>query len=165
MEIRNAQMTDLPEILKLYAEARAFMQATGNGTQWGTSYPPVEQIEADIRAGKSYVCEADGVLAGVFYFSEEPDPDYAKIYEGSWIGTGTYHVMHRVAAPGRVKGVGSFCIHWCAEHSHGDLRIDTYQNNLPMQHVLEKIGFTRCGKIYLANGEERQAFEFLPKTI
>ena len=37
MEIRNAQMTDLPEILKLYAEARAFMQATGNGTQWGTS--------------------------------------------------------------------------------------------------------------------------------
>ena len=63
------------------------MQATGNGTQWGTSYPPVEQIEADIRAGKSYVCEADGVLAGVFYFSEEPDPDYAKIYEGSWIGT------------------------------------------------------------------------------
>ena len=165
MEIRNAQMTDLPEILKLYAEARAFMQATGNGTQWGTSYPPVEQIEADIRAGKSYVCEADGVLAGVFYFSEDPDPDYAKIYEGSWIGTGTYHVMHRVAAPGRVKGAGSFCIHWCAEHSHGDLRIDTHQNNLPMQHVLEKIGFTRCGKIYLANGEERLAFEFLPKTI
>ena len=165
MEIRNAQMTDLPEILKLYAEARAFMQATGNGTQWGTSYPTVEQIEADIRAGKSYVCEADGVLAGVFYFSEGPDPDYAKIYEGSWIGTGTYHVMHRVAAPGRVKGAGSFCIHWCAEHSHGDLRIDTHRNNLPMQHVLEKIGFTRCGKIYLANGEERLAFELLPKTI
>ena len=104
-------------------------------------------------------------MAGVFYFSEEPDPDYAKIYEGSWIGTGTYHVMHRVAAPGRVKGVGSFCIHWCAEHSHGDLRIDTHRNNLPMQHVLEKIGFTRCGKIYLANGEERLAFELLPKTI
>lgn len=162
MEIRKANMQDLPEILKLYAEARRFMQETGNGTQWGTSYPPKEQVEADILAGKSYVCEADGVLAGVFYFSEGPDPDYAKIYEGSWIGNGPYHVMHRVAAPGRVKGAGSFCIRWCVEHSGRNLRIDTHRNNLPMQHVLEKNGFTRCGIIYLADGDERIAFEIRP---
>lgn len=35
MEIRKSRMADLPEILKLYEEARAFMQETGNGTQWG----------------------------------------------------------------------------------------------------------------------------------
>ena len=88
MEIRKSRMADLPEILKLYEEARAFMQETGNGTQWGTSYPPVEQVETDIREEKSYVCEEDGRLAGVFYFSEGPDPDYAEIYEGSkLIGT------------------------------------------------------------------------------
>lgn len=159
MEIRNARMEDLPEILKLYEEARVFMQETGNGTQWGTSYPPVEQVKADIRDEKSYVCEADGILAGVFYFSEGPDPDYAKIYEGSWIGTGDYHVMHRVAAPGRVKGAGAFCIRWCVEHSQDSLRIDTHRNNLPMQHVLEKLGFKKCGIIHLANGDERVAFE------
>ncbi len=159
MKIRNAGLEDLPEILKLYEEARAFMQETGNETQWGTSYPPVERVEADIREGKSYVCEADDVLAGVFYFSEGPDPDYAEIYEGSWIGTGAYHVMHRVAAPGRVKGAGSFCIRWCAEHGQGDLRIDTHRNNLPMQHVLGKLGFETCGIIHLADGDERIAFE------
>lgn len=159
MEIRKANMQDLPEILKLYAEARTFMQETGNGTQWGTTYPPKEQVESDIQAGKSYVCVADGVLAGVFYFAEGPDPDYAKIYEGSWLGDGPYHVMHRVAAPGRVKGAGSFCIRWCVEHSGRNLRIDTHRNNLPMQHVLEKNGFTRCGIIYLADGDERIAFE------
>lgn len=152
-------MEDLPEILKLYAEARAFMQENGNASQWGTAYPPVERVEADIREGKSYLCEADGVLAGVFYFTKGPDPDYIKIYEGSWIGTGDYCVMHRVAAPGRVKGVGSFCIRWCMEHSEGDLRIDTHKDNLPMQHVLKKLGFTQCGLIYLANGSERIAFE------
>lgn len=161
MEIRKSQMADLPEILKLYAEARAFMQETGNGTQWGISYPPAEKVETDIREGKSYVCEAGGVLAGVFYFSEGPEPDYTKIYEGSWIGTGDYHVMHRVAAPGRVKGAGSFCIRWCLEHSGGDMRIDTHRNNLPMQHVLGKLGFTKCGIIYLADGDERVAFEIL----
>lgn len=165
MEIRKSQMEDLPEILKLYAEARAFMQETGNGTQWGTSYPPVEQVEADIQNGKSYVCEDKGVLAGVFYFSEGPDSDYAKIYEGNWIATGDYHVMHRVAAPGRVKGAGSFCIRWCVEHSQDSLRIDTHRNNLPMQHVLGKLGFKKCGIIYLADGDERVAFETLPGRV
>lgn len=164
MEIRKAKEQDLPEILKLYAEARTFMQKTGNGSQWGTTYPPVEQVVADIREGKSYVCEAEGILAGVFYFSEGPDPDYAKIYEGSWIGNENYHIMHRVAAPGRVKGAGSFCIRWCAKHSGGDLRIDTHRNNLPMQHVLEKNGFQRCGIIHLANGDERIAYEFLENS-
>lgn len=161
MEIRKAGMEDLPEILRLYAEAREFMQKTGNETQWGSSYPPTERVESDIRAGKSYVCEDQGVMAGVFYFSEGPDPDYAKIYEGSWIGTGDYHVMHRVAAPGRVKGAGSFCIRWCMKHSKGDLRIDTHRDNLPMQHVLGKLGFQQCGIIHLANGSERIAFEAL----
>ena len=140
------------------------MQKTGNGSQWGTTYPPVEQVEADIREGKSYVCEAEGILSGVFYFSEGPDPDYAKIYEGSWIGNENYHIMHRVAAPGRVKGAGSFCIRWCAKHSGWDLRIDTHRNNLPMQHVLEKNGFQRCGIIHLANGDERIAYEFLENS-
>ena len=58
MKIRKAKAQDLQEILKLYAQARTFMQETGNGSQWGTTYPPVEQVEADIREGKSYVCEA-----------------------------------------------------------------------------------------------------------
>lgn len=164
MKIRNAQAADLPEILKLYAEARDFMQKTGNGSQWGNSYPPVERVEADIRDGKSYVCETEDGLAGVFYFSDGPDPDYAKIYEGNWKSTGAYQVMHRVAAPGRVKGAGSFCIRWCAEHSQESLRIDTHRNNLPMQHVLEKLGFRKCGIIYLENGDERIAFEYLPEN-
>ncbi len=161
MEIRKAVMEDLEEILKLYAEARKFMQKTGNPTQWGTSYPPVERVEADIRSGKSYVCEDHGIMAGVFYFTEGPDPDYATIYDGSWIGTGNYYVMHRVAAPGRVKGTGSFCIRWCMEHSKGDLRIDTHRDNLPMQHVLTKLGFKQCGIVRLARDGERVAFEYI----
>ena len=44
MKIRKAKAQDLQEILKLYAQARTFMQETGNGSQWGTTYPPVEQV-------------------------------------------------------------------------------------------------------------------------
>ena len=103
MEIRKSRMADLPEILKLYEEARAFMQETGNGTQWGTSYPPVEQVETDIREEKAMSARKMADWPEVLFF-RGPDPDYAEIYEGSWMGSGDYDVMHRVAAPGARKG-------------------------------------------------------------
>ena len=41
------------------------------------------------------------------------------------------------------------------------LRIDTHEDNLVMQHVLEKNGFTKCGIIYLESGDPRLAYEKL----
>lgn len=159
MNIRKTTSQDFEEVLKLYEEARTFMKENGNPTQWGAVYPPVEAVEADIAAGKSYVCEEDGRLLGTFFFAVEADPDYAVIEDGSWLSGGDYAVMHRVACPGRQKGVGSFCVNWCVEQSGGDLRIDTHDDNLPMQHMLEKNGFKRCGIIHLANGDARIAYE------
>lgn len=158
MKIRKTTWKDLEGVLELYAQARAFMKANGNPDQWGDSYPPTEQVKQDIEEGKSYVCEEDARLLGTFFFSTVPDPDYLKIYEGAWLGTGSYGVMHRVAAPGARRGVATFCVNWCMEQC-GDLRIDTHQDNVPMQRMLEKNGFTRCGVVHLAKGGERIAFE------
>jgi len=36
-----------------------------------------------------------------------------------------------------------------------NIRIDTHRDNRIMQHVISKYGFTYCGIIYLANGDER----------
>ena len=107
------------EILKLYAEAKSFHAGDRKWHASGEpSYPPVEQIEADIRAGKSYVCEADGVSwPECSIFQRNPIRIMQRFMREAGLGPRTYHVMHRVAAPGRVKGAGSFCIHWCAEHS------------------------------------------------
>lgn len=159
MNIRKTRIDELEQVLELYAQARQFMQENGNETQWGTTYPPRELVEADIRSGKSHVCEEDGQLLGVFYFAVENEADYGEIYEGSWLGDGPYGVMHRVASPGKKKGVATFCVNWCVAESGGDLRIDTHRNNIPMQRMLEKNGFVRCGIIYLANGDERIAYE------
>jgi len=158
MNIRQTTAADRDEVLKLYEEARQFMREHGNPTQWGSSHPPVAQVEQDIADGKSFVCEEDGVLLGVFYFAHEIEHTYDRIYEGAWIGDGPYAVMHRVACPGRKKGTATFCLEWCMEHC-GDLRIDTHRNNIPMQNLLAKNGFTRCGIIYLEDGDERIAYE------
>lgn len=158
MEIRKAEMTELEEILKLYVQARQFMKENGNPDQWGDDYPPREQTEEDIRSGNCYVCEEEGELLGVFFYCQEDDPDYKEIYEGSWIGRGPYGVMHRVACPKGRRGAATFCVSWCVARC-GDLRIDTHQDNLPMQRMLEKNGFVRCGIIHPRIGGDRIAYE------
>ena len=42
-----------------------------------------------------------------------------------------------------------------------NLRIDTHADNAPMQHVLEKAGFARCGTIYCQDGSPRVAFHLV----
>ncbi len=164
MEIRHAELADLEAILDLYEEARRFMRENGNPDQWGNHHPPVSRVEQDIRERNSYVCEEAGELLGVFFYAKEDEPDYGKIYEGSWLGNGPYGVMHRVACPGSRRGVATFCVNWCVEQSGGDLRIDTHRANIPMQRMLEKNGFSRCGIIYLQNGSERIAYEKVEKN-
>ena len=66
--------------------------------------------------------------------------------------------MHRIAASGVVRGAGSFCVNWAFSRC-GNLRIDTHRDNLVMQNMLKKNGFTYCGIIHLENGDERLAFQ------
>lgn len=160
MEIRKATQADLTQILELYAGARDFMVRTGNPNQWAQrGWPPEELIRQDISREKSFVCcEGETVLA-VFYYDwgADIDPTYRRI-DGAWLDGGPYGVVHRIAArPG--SGAGKLCIRWAFERS-GHLRIDTHADNRVMQHVLEKLGFTRTGMIYLEpDNDPRIAYE------
>ena len=40
-----------------------------------------------------------------------------------------------------------------------NIRIDTHRDNTIMQHNLQKHGFTYCGIIFLASGDERLAYQ------
>lgn len=159
MEIRKTREEDLEAVMELYSQARQFMKENGNATQWGSHHPPVEMIREDIRKGKSYVCEADDILCAVFFYDEAQEADYAHIYDGAWKNEAPYGVIHRIASPGKVRGAATFCISWCYEKSGGNIRIDTHEDNLPMQHMLEKNGFIRCGRIRIADGTERITYQ------
>ena len=156
--IRNAQYADLPRIEEIYAYAREFMAQTGNPTQWGNTEPPVEKLKNDIAKQQLYVLESDGIH-GVFYYSQEADPTYAVIENGSWLSDECYGTIHRIAGDGSggvVKAAVEFGKTQC---SH--LRIDTHENNKVMQHVVEKLGFSRRGIIYIADGSPRIAYEMV----
>ena len=157
-EIRLTNLTELDEVMEIYARARKFMAEHDNPTQWGNYKPAREQIEKDIKAGKHYVCVENGQIACVFYFAHEVDPTYVKIYEGNWLNEEDYAVVHRIASSGTVKGAGSFCMQWAASHAD-NVRIDTHENNYVMQNMLKKNGFVHCGTIYLEDGQPRMAFQ------
>ena len=77
----------------------------------------------------------------------------------SWLSDSPYGVVHRIASDGSVKGVGTFCINWAFAQS-GHLRIDTHGDNVVMQNLMKKLGFTQCGTIYVVeDNDPRIAYE------
>lgn len=158
MKIRKSTFTDLDRILELYKNARAFMAANGNPTQWGTTNPPRDMIEHDISTGHSYVCEENNNIIATFFFDKCEEPDYAAIYDGQWLNDTPYGVVHRITSDGTIKGTASFCLQWAYEQCK-NLRIDTHRNNHIMQHLLKKNGFSYCGVIYIKDGSERLAYQ------
>ena len=162
MKIRKTTLADLPRVMEIYALAREFMAANGNPTQWAErNWPPEDLIRSDIAAGDSYVCEHDGCVIAVFYYVEGPDiePTYRVIEDGDWADDSPYGVVHRIATDGSVRGTGAFCLNWAFEQC-GHLRIDTHGDNLPMQRLVEKVGFVRRGTIYVVEDPyPRYAYE------
>lgn len=158
MEIRKSTSADLSRILELYENARTFMAANENPTQWGTTNPKQCVVENDIATGHSYVCEENGHIIATFFYNKCEEPDYAKIYEGQWLNDAPYGVVHRITSDGTIKGTASFCLQWAFDQCK-NLRIDTHRNNHIMQHLLKKNGFVSCGIIYIKDGSERIAFQ------
>lgn len=158
MRIRKTTLNDLPRVLEIYQGARDYMARNGNPTQWGQTNPPAERVEQDILEGKSYVCEKDGQVMAVFYYAVEEEPTYDKIYDGAWLNDTPYGVLHRVAVAQQERGVGSFVAQWALQQ-YNNIRIDTHENNQAMRKMLEKNGFSYCGKIIIQDGSERLAFQ------
>ena len=155
--IEKARKEELPRIGEIYAHARRFMAENGNPNQWGTSHPPLSQLEQDIYRGKLYTVKAGGTIHGVFYFSVEADPTYSAIYDGAWHAGRPYGVIHRIASDGS-GGILRTAVKF-ARGQADYLRIDTHADNTVMQGALEKAGFQKCGIIYIADGSARIAFD------
>ncbi len=152
--------------MEIYEKARAFMAEHGNPNQWGPSnWPPEEVIRRDIAEGKSYVCEKDGRIAGTFFydFGKDIEPAYLDIEDGAWALDTPYGAVHRIASLPDVRGVGTFCLNWAYEKC-GHVRIDTHADNVVMQNLLNKLGFSHRGTVYVtenAGPVPRLAFEKL----
>lgn len=157
--IREARPTDMTEIMKVMDAAKEIMRQSGNMHQWGEGYPSEAVIFSDIKKNGGFVVEDDRKIVGFFAFLKSPEPTYARIYEGQWLDDEEpYHVVHRIASYPDAHGIFSSIMDFCFS-KNSNIRIDTHRDNHIMQHNLSKHGFTYCGTIYLANGDERLAYQ------
>lgn len=157
--IRQTTKGDVNRVMEILDIARHFMWSIGNTSQWPEGYPARETIEHDVEQGNSHVCcNEEGDIVATFCFAPGPDVTYAKIEGGEWLNDEPYHVIHRIASDGSVRGLCNLIIGWCRQRD-ANLRMDTHADNKVMQTLAERNGFVRCGIIYVANGTPRIAYQ------
>ncbi|MBR6446329.1 MAG: N-acetyltransferase [Prevotella sp.] len=154
--------------MQVMEAAKAIMRLSGNLHQWGEGYPSEAVILADMEKNGGFVIEENNAenekkIVAYFAFLPSPEPTYDKIYDGEWIDDALpYHVVHRIASTPDVHGIFSNIMDFCFRHDP-NIRIDTHRDNAIMQHNIEKHGFSYCGIIFLASGDERLAYQRILK--
>ena len=159
MMIREARPSDMSAIMQVMEAAKKIMRSSGNMHQWGEGYPSETVILSDMEKNGGFVVEEDSKVIAYFAFLPSPEPTYDHIYGGRWLDdVQPYHVIHRIASYPNVHGIFKSIMDFCFSRD-ANIRIDTHKDNTIMQHNIEKHGFTYCGIIYLASGDERLAYQ------
>lgn len=164
MEFRKAVVTDANKIMDIIGQAQAYFKECGID-QWQDNYPNPQTIMKDIDNGNSYVLLKDDIIIGTVAIIFDIEKTYEPIYNGNWKSDLEYGVVHRIAIDSRHKGLGFASVilknveEICVSKAIRSVRVDTHENNLPMQKLLKKNGFEFCGIIYLEDGSRRMAFE------
>jgi ribosomal protein S18 acetylase RimI-like enzyme len=168
----SSSLEDLPAIMKIMGEAQEYLAKLGID-QWQDGYPQEEVIRGDIAYKESYVMKDKfGEVMATTAFTTRAEPTYNYI-EGNWItpNNSKYGVIHRLAVGKNSRKLGLAKIIFAACESRlksrgaVSLRIDTHEDNIGMQSLIKKMGYSYCGVIYLENGDKRLAFEKLaPKS-
>ena len=115
--------------------------------------------------GNSYVLIKDGVIVGTAAIIFGVEKTYEAIYNGEWKSNGEYITIHRIAIDSRYKGLGFASMildkteERCKDMGIHSIRVDTHEDNLPMQNLLIKNSYEYCGIIYLEDKSKRLAFE------
>ena len=153
MILRKAKTDDLPDILRVVGEARAFMGTLGID-QWQDGYPEPETLAEDIRLQQLYVIEDNGGIAACAVLTLAPEPAYDAI-DGAWRTGGPSVTIHRIALDDAPRGGGLAgrmvreAENVALAHGCASVRADTHRGNLAMRRFLEKQGFEFCGEVLI----------------
>ena len=164
MEFRKSTKSDITKIMDIVKQAQAYFKEQ-NIDQWQNNYPNEEVINNDIENGESYVMLENGNIIATTVISFTKETSYENILDGKWITNGDYGVIHRIAVDNTQKGKGlshkiiKYAEEVCKQNNIHSIKVDTHEENIPMQNLLKKNGFKYCGIIYLEDGGKRVAFE------
>lgn len=162
--IRKAIKADAGIINELFKQAINYFKLQ-KIDQWQHGYPDVIDIYEDIDKGCGYVQLRDDKIIGYSAIVLDGDPNYKVIYDGQWLNDESYGAIHRIVIDETFKGQGlasnffAYAKDLCLKNEIYNLRVDTHKDNLSMQHLIMKNGFSKCGIIYVEDGTPRYAYQ------
>lgn len=166
--IRQAKERDLVAIMQIIGEAKQLLKQEGS-PQWQDGNPNEEVLIADIASGCCYVLICGKRIAGTATLLEEKEKNYAKIEAGSWLNENIpYTTIHRIAISAEYRGrqLGQYffsnLISLSVAKGFSQVRIDTHELNVRMQHYIKKFDFSYRGIVYVTPDEngKRLAYEW-----
>ena len=166
MEFRKALPSDLTRIMEIIKEAQHYLKELGID-QWQNQYPSEATLLTDIHHGHGYVLVDEDKILATVAISFDGEKTYEHIYDGAWLSMGEYAVIHRLAVEHASLGKGMAheimkrTEELCKVRSIPSIKIDTHKDNLGMQSLIKKNGYTYCGIIYVEDGTKRFAYEKL----
>ena len=162
MKIQKGNMHNIKEYIMIYDSAISFMRKSGNMNQWTEDHRPnKESIIDKINNDSFYEIVEDDKIIGVFALIEGIDETY-NIIEGNWLNDEPYVTIHMVAKINGVKGIFKLIADFAKSKSK-NVRIDTHEDNIPMQKAILENGFIYCGIIHIndKNHSPRFAYQFV----
>lgn len=149
--------------MEIVAQAQERLRALGID-QWQDGYPTAGVFLQDMAAGNGYVAEIGSQTVAAATVSFDGEPTYRTISDGAWPDDTPYAVIHRLAVGQEVlrRGIATGIIRHaeelCLRRGIYSIRIDTHRDNTAMRRLLDRCGFTRCGRIRLDSGADREAY-------
>ena len=156
--LRAAALSEVELAMDIINQAKAHLRAQGID-QWQTGYPDRDCLERDVRTGKGYFLEEDGIPLGYLCVDFDGEPAYDHL-NGTWAREEPYVVVHRLALSDAARGRGAAGTAFqlvedlCRDRGGREFRVDTDAGNHKMQHILAKQGFQYRGTIRFDNSEK-----------
>jgi ribosomal protein S18 acetylase RimI-like enzyme len=151
MNLRPAQLEDVPAVMRIVRTVVPAMRASGN-LQWDDVYPNSEVFAEDIAHGHLWVAEIESRIAGVVALTTDQSPEYVQ---AGWDIKEPAIVVHRLAVDPAFQGRGvAIALMRQAEvvaeaRGIGRVRVDTNTHNQVTQRLLPKMGYELSGEIGL----------------
>ena len=163
MELRPAIRDEAELCYQCIEDARAYHSSLGF-EQWHPGYPTLQTVLEDIAEGRGYAFADENGVIGYCCIIIGDEPAYREI-NGAWKTDRPYAVVHRMAfsAAARGRGLSHEAIglikEFCLSNRIAAIRADTQDENIVMQHILDREGFEYCGLVSF-DGGPKLAYEW-----
>ncbi len=155
MHYHTAQPEDIERICQIIESAKESLRSRAID-QWQRGYPNREVVEGDICRGVGRVVTNNkGTVVGYGALILTGEPAYDLLTDGEWLTEGQYGVIHRLCTHSDEarKGVAGYFMAAAEEElirqGVRSMRIDTHPENLYMQGLIVKRGYTYCGNVII----------------